>query len=72
LIHNCDMRAGSSGSAIIAWIDDLPYIVGINSAESTNRFTSEAYRNYAVNVNQLDTWMMAQNRTYRPTQSTDK
>jgi protease YdgD len=72
LKHNCDMRAGSSGSAIIAWIDDLPYIVGINSAEYTNRFTGEDYENYAVNVNQLDTWMIQQNRTYHPTKSTDK
>ncbi len=72
LIHNCDMRAGASGSPIIAWIDDLPYIVGINSAEQTNRITGEAYQNYAVNVNQLDSWITQQNQANELTKSTDK
>jgi protease YdgD len=62
LIHDCNMRAGSSGSAIIAWINEIPYIVGINSAERTNTETGEGYENYAVNVNQLDTWVMQQNK----------
>jgi protease YdgD len=72
LVHDCNMRAGSSGSAIIAWINEIPYIVGINSAEQTNTETGEGYENYAVNVNQLDTWIMRQNRDYRPTESTTK
>jgi protease YdgD len=60
LIHNCDMRAGASGSAILGWIDDEPYIVAINNAERYNRFTNAGYENYAVNVSRIDEWLAKQ------------
>jgi protease YdgD len=62
LTHDCGMRSGASGSAIIGWINDKPYIVAINNAELTNRFTGEGYENYAVNVNQIDDWYAQQKR----------
>jgi protease YdgD len=66
LIHNCDMRAGASGSAILGWIDDQPYIVAINNAERVNTITDTGYENYAVNVNRINEWLAKQQRTKRP------
>jgi V8-like Glu-specific endopeptidase len=60
LIHNCDMRAGASGSAILGWINDEPYIVAINNAEWANRRTNVGYENYAVNVSRIDEWLAKQ------------
>jgi protease YdgD len=60
LVHNCDMRAGASGSAILGWIDDQPYIVAINHAERYNRITNAGYENYAVNVNRINEWLTKQ------------
>ncbi|MBE9098815.1 trypsin-like serine peptidase [Vacuolonema iberomarrocanum] len=36
ITHDCDTFGGSSGGPILAWIDDQPYIVGVNSAERVN------------------------------------
>jgi V8-like Glu-specific endopeptidase len=33
LTHNCDSFGGSSGGPLLTWIDNTPYIVGVNSAE---------------------------------------
>ncbi|MEO1127099.1 MAG: trypsin-like peptidase domain-containing protein [Cyanobacteria bacterium J06639_16] len=33
LAHDCDTFGGSSGGPLLMWIDDQPYIVGVNSAE---------------------------------------
>ncbi len=60
LIHDCNMRAGASGSAILGWIDDKPYIVAINSAESQNKYTGSAIENYAVNVSRVNAWFEKQ------------
>jgi protease YdgD len=61
LVHDCDMRGGASGSAIITWIDNKPYIVAINNAERTVRKTGEGIENYAVNVNRIVEWFERQN-----------
>jgi len=34
--HDCDSFGGSSGGPILAWIEDQPYIVAVNSAEEVN------------------------------------
>lgn len=60
LIHDCNMRAGASGSAILGWIDDKPYIIAINSAESHNKYTGSAIENYAVNVSRVNAWFEKQ------------
>jgi V8-like Glu-specific endopeptidase len=60
LIHDCDTRSGSSGSAIIGWLDDQPYIVAINNAESIDRLTGKAIENYAINVNRIREWFTQQ------------
>jgi hypothetical protein len=60
LIHDCNMRAGASGSAILGWIDDKPYIFAINSAESVNKKTGSGIENYAVNVTQIKDWFEKQ------------
>jgi V8-like Glu-specific endopeptidase len=62
LIHNCHTRAGSSGSAIITWIKDKPYIVAINNAERTNSKTGFGTENYAVNVTRVNDWFVKQQR----------
>jgi protease YdgD len=67
LVHSCDMRAGASGSAIIAWVNDKPYIVAVNNAELTNRITGEAYENYAVNVNRINEWFTQQQASAKTT-----
>lgn len=66
LIHDCNMRAGASGSAILGWIDDKPYIVAINSAESHNKYTGSAIENYAVNVTQVNAWFEKQKSKKKP------
>jgi V8-like Glu-specific endopeptidase len=70
LVHSCDMRAGASGSAILAWVKDQPYIVAINNAELTNRRTGEAYENYAVNVNRINEWFTQQQANVKTSQKT--
>jgi protease YdgD len=66
LIHDCNMRAGASGSAILGWIDDKPYIVAINSAESHHKHTGIAIENYAVNVTQINVWFEKQKAKKKP------
>ncbi len=66
LIHDCNMRAGASGSAILGWIDDKPYIVAINSAESLNKYTGSAIENYAVNVTKVNAWFEKQKAKKKP------
>ena len=62
LTHDCDMRAGSSGSAIIGWIKNKPYIVAINNAEMANQRTGLGTENYAINVTRLNDWFIRQER----------
>ncbi len=66
LLHNCDMRGGASGSAIIAWINEKPYIVAINNAEYANRKTGFGTNNYAINVTRVNDWFIKQERSKQP------
>lgn len=70
LAHECDTFGGSSGGPMLAWIDDQPYIVGVNSAEWVNtdnivdtfvgedgeeRPVYEGIRNFGVDVARIIT-----------------
>jgi hypothetical protein len=66
LVHNCDTRPGSSGSAIIGWIDDKPYIVAINNAEMTEKVTGKGIKNYAVNMSRVSEWLAQQQQQKKP------
>ena len=58
LIHNCDTRGGASGGPILAWIDDKPYIVAVNSAELANPETGIGPENYATNISYVTEWIL--------------
>lgn len=60
LIHNCDTNPGASGSAIIAWINDKPYIVAIHNAGKRNPITGLGIENYAINVTRVNDWFTKQ------------
>lgn len=62
LIHNCDTRPGASGSAIIGWIKDKPYVVAIHNAGKTDQRTGLGTENYAINVTRLNDWFIKQER----------
>jgi Trypsin len=66
LLHNCDMRGGSSGGAIVAWIDEKPYIVAISNAEFANPKTGVGTKNYAINVTRVNDWFIKQERAKQP------
>ncbi|MCF8058408.1 MAG: trypsin-like serine protease [Bacteriovoracaceae bacterium] len=41
--HDCDMHGGASGGPIIGWINQTPYIIAINVAESVDPNTRRPY-----------------------------
>ena len=61
LIHDCDMRGGASGGALMTWIQGKPYIVAINSAEFTDRRTGEGIENYAIDIARVIEWIAKPN-----------
>lgn len=58
-LHDCDSTGGASGAPIIAWIDELPYLVALHAGANLDGYTNAVTANYAVNLNQLKARLIA-------------
>jgi V8-like Glu-specific endopeptidase len=47
IAHDCDSFGGASGGAIVTWIGDQAYIVGLNSAEQVTNMVVDTFINNA-------------------------